>query len=340
MPITIDDVKRHMGPVPIIDPGIVFSEVQRRMPMGGIELEGMRKDMMITRVVNDILEQPQISGQSKWEDRYLYAKGDGVSKLEMKSWMAKSQRPLSIQPKEYGQFFSWLKSYDGSPWQIEDINTTMRTIKVMHKDRGVMTDLTYDGAMNILRKSLGWSDADVFEYWDFKKSMLQGSLRNLSKEMQIPGGVRLSYGGDAGGYVDVTRVKLANKSFIAPDLRGRDVVIAMHKNMRGAEIELGTFVGVDDMDQAYKYAKSFTEKMAKMCGDLPGEKKKSKGKGKGLAKGKGKGPKGNPFDDKEDKKELLGKGQGIDNSRMLVGNGGNMLGMSVQDLYDAADGKR
>ena len=44
--------------------------------------------------------------------------------------------------------------------------------------------------------------------------------------------------------------------------------------------------------------------------------------------------------EKEEKKELLGKGQGIDNSRMLVGNGGNMLGMSVQELYDMADGKR
>ena len=336
MPITIDDVKRHMGAIPIIDPSIVLTEIQRRLPMGGMELEGMRKDMMITKVVNDILEQPQIGGQSKWEDRFLYAKGEGATKVEMKSWMEKSQRPLSVQPREYEQFFSWLKSFDGSPWQIEAINTTMRTIKVMHKDRGVMTDLTYDGAMNLLRKSLGWTDADCFEYWDFKKSMLKGSLQNLSKEMQIPGGVRLSYGD---GHVDVTKVRLANKSYIAPDLRGRDVVVVMHKNVAGREVELGTFYGIDDMDQGYKFGKSFAEKMAKAC-DTPGEKKRSKGKGKGLARGKGKGPMSKPFDNEEDKKELLGKGQGVDNSQMLVGNGGDMLMMGVDQLYDMADGKR
>ena len=167
MPVTMEDVKRVLGPNSIVDYGSVLDEVQRRMPLGGEELTGIRKDMTITRVARDIIEQPQLSGLQKWEDRYLYAKGEGATKADISAWMTKSKQALSIRSNEYPQFFTWLKSFDNCPWQIEVVDDLHKTLKVIDPRKGSLRfDIPFEPAINYLRKGLNWSDAEVFEYWD------------------------------------------------------------------------------------------------------------------------------------------------------------------------------
>ena len=334
----MEDVKQHMGSVPIIDPGIVYGEICRRMPMGGQELQGIKKSQMIQKVIMDILEQPQISGQSKWEDRFLYAKCSGGSpeedkkiKEEAKSWMKKSHKALSVQPREYEDFFTWMKGFENSPWHIEEINPVHRTIKVLDKGKDLLLDLTYDGAMNILRKAYGWSDADVFEYWDWKKSMMGESAEALFHELQTPGGYKLCYTdyGEDGGHVIIQKSFISNKSFVAPELRGREVVTVIHKSTGGSEIELGSFWGMDAMDQGYKLGKSFANKMAKLTkGDVSGNPQKEEEEDDEY---------NSSLPASKDEADEMGKGLSFDGSNLLNGDA-FMLTMSVQDMYDRLDG--
>lgn len=268
MPITMDDVKRILGPNPVVDPFSVMTEIGRRMPASGQELDGIRKDMTIKKVVQDILEQPQISGQSKWEDRFLYMKGEGATLAEKKAWMEKSYKKLSIPQNEHAQFFTWLKSFEQSPFEIEDVDDLHKTIKVVDKNTGLFKTLTFGTAINQLQKSMGWSNADVFEYWDWKKSMLRESAQVMFTEMLTPTGYRLHYADpqmDA-GFVEISKGVLANKSFIAPDLRGREVVTVLHKNMDGRYTELGEFWGTDAPQRAHELASKFANNMAKGIG--------------------------------------------------------------------------
>ena len=314
--------------------------------MGGQELQGIKKSQMIQKVIMDILEQPQIGGQTKWEDRFLYAKCDSGNPKEKKKmakdWMDRSRRALSIQPREYEEFFTWLKSFENSPWDIEGIDSVHRTIKVMDKSKDLLIDLTYDGAMNILRKTLGWSDADVFEYWDWKKSMGIEATEALFKEFQTPGGYKLCYSdyGEDGGHVAIQKSVISNKSFISPDLRGREVVTVIHKSMNGSEVELGTFWGMDAMDQAYKLGKSFANKMAMLEKGDSSEEKQADHEVKLKIKAK---IKINDKDEKQKEEEpaeaKMDKGYSFDGNNLLAGDP-SILTMTVDQLYDQVDGLR